>query len=333
MEKAIPLIAFPLLLSSVKKLTKEDIDFILRAFILSNLAFGIIIVLHATYQYWTSSVNLFFNFDLVKIFHSHPTYYSMYILFSLATLLYFNTEDEKNKGWQHNKWITGAIVLFFTALIFLLAVRFVFVQFILFGMVVIYMYIRKTKRIMKGMLLLISFVAIVVFSVASNKVLQQRLMQLVESPTYTLSADTMEGYNGFTTRLAQWEVSWSIIKQAPIWGVGPADVQQKLQIAYKNNFLKYSYRDKLNAHNQYVQTCLGLGFIGLVFFVACLAVPGLLAMRQKKIIHLVFLLLFAIGCITESMLYVHKGIVFFAFFNSLFTFHVLKYKPGRDKII
>lgn len=333
LEKAVPLIAFPLIFSSAKQLAKKDIHFILRAFILSNVAFGIICLSYATYQYWANSVNLFFNFDLVMIFHSHPTYYSMYILFCLTTLLYFNLDDEEDKGWDRNKFVVGAIVLFFTAIIFLLAVRFIFVQFILFGGVVIYLYIQRSKRILTGILLLISFVTIVGFAVATNKVLQERLMQLVESHTYTLSANTMEGYNGLTTRLAQWEVSWTIIKEAPVWGVGPADVQHKLQVAYKNNFLKYSYRDKLNAHNQYVQTCLGLGFIGLLFFIANLAVPGILAIRQKKIVHFAFLLIFAVGCVTESMLYVQKGIVFFALFNSLFTFHLLQPNPEHDKII
>lgn len=324
LEKAVPLILFPLIFSSSRKLTKANIHFILRAFILANIFFGIISLLYAAYQYWTNSVNLFFNFDLVNVFRSHPTYYSMYILFSLGALFYFNVNEKDEKGWEHNKWILGAIVIFFTVIIFLLAVRFVFIQFILLGVFVIYRYIRETNRIAMGIGLLVCFAAMIAFAVITNQVLKERLLQLVESPTYTLSADTMEGYNGFTTRLAQWQVSWHIIKKSPLWGVGPADVQDKLQRAYQENFLKYSYRDRLNAHNQYIQTALGLGLIGLLSLLACIVVPGILAFRQKKMIHLLFLVLFSVGCITESMLYVHKGIVFFAFFNSLFTFHLLQ---------
>lgn len=329
LEKAVPLLVFPLLFSSARRLSKENIYCILRAFILSNVAFGVSCLAYAAYRYWTSSENIFFNFDLVKIFRSHPTYYSMYILFCLATLLCLNLESSQKKGWERNKWVVGMIVLLFTALIFLLAVRFIFLQFVVLGLVVIYLYIRRTKKLLTGVLLLVGFVATVAFVVATNRVLKERLIQLIESPTYSLSADSMEGYNGFTTRLAQWQVSWYIIKEAPAWGVGPADVQDKLQDAYQNNYLKYSYRDRLNAHNQYVQTSLGLGFIGLIFFIACLVAPAVLAIKQKQFIHLAFLLIFATGCITESMLYVQKGIVFFSLFNSLFTFHLLAHNVPK----
>lgn len=322
MEKGAALLIFPLLLASSPKLPLQAIRFILRTFILSNLLFGVICLGYAAYKYLREEVNLFFNFDLVNLFNGHPTYYSMFILFSLAALFYLNSNRDKRDSWENKPSIIVLIALFFTVIIFLLSVRFIFLLFILIGLIAIVFYVRKTGHVKLGLLGLFIFIFIIFIAVNKNEFLKERLLQL-KNYRYELSEETMEGYNGLTTRLAQWESSIPIIKGSPFFGVGPGDVQAHLQMAYKKNFLKYSYRDRLNAHNQYVQTLLGLGVVGLIVFLANLVVPGILAFKQQNFIYVFFILLFALCCITESMLYVQKGIVFFSFFNSLFGFHIL----------
>ena len=324
LEKASSLLLFPILFFSVKPLARPELRLILRSFIYSNLLFGIIALAYATYMYFAKGIDLFYNFDLVNLFRSHPTYYSMYILFSIAALFNLHQDKSNANSFERNRLAVGVIVVFFSVLIFLLSVRFIFLISVLACLFLIVFYTKKTRNFKAGVFLLLAFALLIVIALGSNDVLRERLMQIRENYTYQLSPDHIEGYNGFTTRLAQWESSLSIIRKSPLIGIGPADVQDELQKVYKKNFLKYSYRDKLNAHNQYVQTTLGLGFVGLLVFVASLVVPAVLAFRQRNYLVLSFLLLFSLCCITESMLYVHKGIVFFSFFNSFFTFHLLQ---------
>ncbi|MCX8491977.1 MAG: O-antigen ligase family protein, partial [Cyclobacteriaceae bacterium] len=111
--------------------------------------------------------------------------------------------------------------------------------------------------------------------------------------------------------------------------VGVGDVQNKLQEVYKRYFLKYSYMEKFNAHNEYVQTLLGLGFVGLIILLFTLAFPFYLAYKKQEIIYILFIALFAYCCITESMLHVQKGIVFYAFFNSLFLSQLMNGATGE----
>jgi len=48
--------------------------------------------------------------------------------------------------------------------------------------------------------------------------------------------------------------------------------------------------------------------------------PAIIAFRNQNILHLMFIALFALLCVTESALEVQKGIAFFSLFNSLFLF-------------
>lgn len=323
LEKATPLLIFPFLLSSVRPFRLHETQFILRSFILANLLFGVCVLTYATYRYATEGVNLYHNFDLVRLFNSHPTYYSLYILFSMGALFYLHRNGVRRTIVERSRWLIGLVTVFFSILIFLASIRFIFLLYIVSGLLLVCVYTIKTQDLKKGILLLAGLVSLVVLALSTNSVLRERLIQVKESYRYRLSPERQEGYNGFTTRLAQWESSLPIIKEAPVFGVGPGDVQDKLQEAYKKNFLKYSYRDRLNAHNQYVQTTLGLGIVGLLALLATIVLPAVLAIRRKNYLALAFLILFSACCLTESMLYVHKGIVFFSFFSSLFTFHML----------
>jgi O-antigen ligase len=72
-----------------------------------------------------------------------------------------------------------------------------------------------------------------------------------------------------------------------------------------------------NAHNQYLQTWMENGLPGLMLFLFCLLFPFL----EKKLTstHIVFLLIFSLMCLTESIGERQKGIVFFTLFQTLFT--------------
>lgn len=329
LEKGATLLLFPLMMASAKKLAKSRIDFILKAFVLANLTFGIISVAYATYKYFAENINIFFYHDLVSpLFNSHATYYSMYLIFSLFILFYFYGQKEK-PSWQL-KVLTGGITVFFTLLIYLLAIRSIIIFFTFTALMAIVFYIFKTRNIILGIAMLGGFLMLMFFAVKENEVLKEKVFQIFENYEYELSKDHIEGYNGLTTRLAQWESSLPIIKKNPVLGVGPGDVQDELQIVYKENYLVYSFRSRFNAHSQYFQTCLGLGILGLTLLLASLVIPSLLAYRRKNMLYLCFLVLFGFCCITESMLYVQKGIVFYSFFSSLFVFQMLN-QSDEDK--
>jgi cellulose synthase/poly-beta-1,6-N-acetylglucosamine synthase-like glycosyltransferase len=69
-----------------------------------------------------------------------------------------------------------------------------------------------------------------------------------------------------------------------------------------------------------LQTSIALGLAGFLVLVAMLLFPALRALQRHQDIYLVFLFIFSIAILSESMLEIQAGVVFYAFFNVfLFT--------------
>lgn len=329
LEKGLALLLFPILMATANPLPQSRVDFILKSFLSANLLFGIISVGYAVFKYVRDGVNFFFYHDLVSpLFNSHATYYSMYLIFSLFILYYFYFRTA-HRSWRFSL-LTAGVTIFFSVLIYLLAIRSVIFFFTCGTLAAISFYVYKTRNIIMGAGMLLGFVFLILFAFRKNDVLKEKFFQILENYEYEMSEDNIEGYNGLTTRLAQWESSLSIIREHPVLGVGPADVQAHLQQVYLENYLLYSYKSRFNAHSQYVQTTLGLGVTGLIVLLASFLIPGVLAIRQRNMLYLGFLILFSFCCITESMLYVQKGLVFYSVFTSLFLFHTIKGSRTKD---
>jgi O-antigen ligase len=327
LEKTAGLLVFPVMLASAKPFDKQQVYFIVKSFVFSNICFGIICLVYAAYVYRDSGTNIFFHHELVKpLFNSHATYYSLYVLFSLVAVLFFY--NEQSNPTVTIKIATAAIVFFFSVLIYLLSVRSMILLYSVAVVITIGYYIIKTKNLKVGTALLVAFGIFVWLIVKNNPVLVSRLLEIAQNHEYEMSENTMEGYNGFTTRLAQWESSLAIIKRHPVIGVAPGDVQDELQVMYKQNYLKYCYENKWNAHNEYIQMTLGLGVIGLFIFVNALFITGRLAYQQRDVLSLAFIVVFVYCSITESTLCVQKGVIFYSFFQSLFVFHLMR-KPSE----
>jgi O-antigen ligase len=327
LEKCVCLLVFPLLMASAQPFEKNQVYLVIKSFVVANVCFGIISLYYATYTYVTSGQNIFFYHDLVlPLFNSHATYFSIYIIFSLVAVIFFYREV-KNPTFLINV-LTAGLVIFFSTLIYLLSIRLIIILYSAGVVTAIIIYIVKSKNLTYGGIMLVIFVFLVVIMVKNNSFLINRISEIMENHEYKMSEETMEGYNGFTTRLAQWESSLSIIQQHPVIGVAPGDVQDELQKIYKKNYLKYCYQNEWDAHNQYIQTTLGLGVIGLLVFLAGMVVTVWFGYTNRSLMGIAFIVLFACCSITESTLNVQKGIVFYSFFQSLFVFQLFK-RPDR----
>ena len=119
-------------------------------------------------------------------------------------------------------------------------------------------------------------------------------------------------------RLVVWQAGIQLIKVHPLFGVGTGDVKDALLAEYQKENKLVVYNLKLNAHNQYIQTFIALGIPGVLLLIFMLLYPGVLALRRIHIIYFSFLAVFFINNLVESMLEVQAGVLYFAFFNSLF---------------
>ena len=137
----------------------------------------------------------------------------------------------------------------------------------------------------------------------------------------TLSVDSHESS---AARILVWKAAMEVIKDDPIIGVGTGDVKKELRKVYKEKNIESAYEDHLNAHNQYIQTTVALGIIGLLVLLSFFFLPIIYAYKNNNPLYIIFLALVGFHFLFESMLERQAGVVFYAFFNSLLFYFTIK---------
>ena len=146
----------------------------------------------------------------------------------------------------------------------------------------------------------------------------------------TINSEKIENNTSESTaeRLLIWKSSLSIIKHNFLFGVGTGDVKDRLMAEYKKRYISNAYLHRLNAHNQYFQTFIAIGFFGFIILIVSLVFPAFVSIKNRNILYLLFLFLISFNFLFESMLERQAGVVFYAFFNSLmFYFTVGNEQP------
>ncbi len=87
--------------------------------------------------------------------------------------------------------------------------------------------------------------------------------------------------------------------------------------AYKDKELKVPVQQRYHSHNQYLQTLVQYGIIGLLVLLGALFWPMIKVLRKSDYLGFLWLLLFSISAVTESVFTRQWGILSFAFFTSL----------------
>ena len=216
-----------------------------------------------------------------------------------------SAKDVKGRGIYYSY----VLVVFFLIFIFLLTALVVIVVIPL--LILEFFYGRtltgfsKTSKITiaAGSILLLGLLA---FSLPYTRNKIVRLSQL----SYSMD-DADYKWNSLTIRIAKWECSWEVVKENFLIGVGTGDAQDALMDSYRKKGFVEGLRNGYNTHNQYLETWTMLGLPGLI--ILCWMVwPFRMNWLWRS-----FMLLIAASFLTENILDVQKGVVFFSFFYAL----------------
>ena len=97
-----------------------------------------------------------------------------------------------------------------------------------------------------------------------------------------------------------------------------------MNIAFQNQYdemnSKLDKQSRLRTHNQYLSIWVGLGLIGLLWFVFVLFHPPIKLGAFNNIYYFIFFVVFVISLFTEDTIETQAGVTFYVFFNSLFLF-------------
>jgi O-antigen ligase len=118
-----------------------------------------------------------------------------------------------------------------------------------------------------------------------------------------------------------WHAAIEVIKEYPIFGVGIGNESVILIDQYTKDNYTGAAKEKLNAHDQYIQTTVSTGIIGLFVLLAGFLLPFIKAVKERRFVYGAFLVVVAANFLVEAMFELQSGTIFFGLFNSLLMFN------------
>ena len=241
----------------------------------------------------------------------HHGYLSMYVLMSIAYLTYIALHNEvekvQNKFLAYTMLIISELAL--TAYLFILQSRSGILGLILLAVGVLVLVFIKLRRYRLGVVLLSCFavgVAVIVLTIPSS---QRRL------------ADTLgkvATHDQSDERYIISRASMNVVKANMPWGVGAGDRIDELVAEYQRMGAEKQYWRRYNPHNQFVDTLMTTGVVGLLVLLAIVILPTVECLQHKDYLFLAFLFIVSLSAMFESILERQMGINFFCFFYCMF---------------
>jgi len=317
------LLAFPLLFMFTGNLLNFKKHLVLKLFILSNIFFSFVCLGNALFNSVeitsmgltidTNGVtgNLFYYSNLS--FLQHPAYFSMYIVFSLASMFYLKDENKFKKS-RFNLIIYYAVFLFFLVMVYLLSSRAGIISAIILSA------FRLVQNVFRYKSNLYKVAAISIFVFAITLVLRNPRVQnkLLEAKQLTLNTS---GTKAMPVRIVFWTTAIDVINNYFWFGTGNGDLQDVFDKKYMDNEFAQKKFLGYNAHNEFLQVFMSSGVIGFTIFLMIFIFSIEKALKEKNQLFLIFLALIFLNLLFESMLNTLAGLFFISFFLNYFIFN------------
>lgn len=130
-------------------------------------------------------------------------------------------------------------------------------------------------------------------------------------------------------RVVTWKCGMKIAQEHLLVGHGSGDYMPQLLVAYEEMNYPKAVRNNYNAHNQYIETLLETGLVGLVFLLVMFLAPfvAAFAKNRRSLLSVLAIMVIASQCFFESMLNRQMGVQFIALVYCLL---ILSQYPGRQ---
>ncbi|MCX8148798.1 O-antigen ligase family protein [Thermaurantimonas aggregans] len=263
--------------------------------------------LYYTYPETGEIISTYFTYVGLSEWVIHPAYLSIWVGSVFLLSIYFVLNNAK---------IIFYIIASFSLFILLILLQSRMNILAFFAVILItfvfYLFEKYSFKFNLFILLGIAIVGTMIYRIVPESI-KGRFSDL-SSLKYNIEAETFhEGFNGITIRLAEWKCAFQEIGKRPLFGSGIGDARFDLESSYLRNNFKYGYREKFNAHNQFIETTLATGMVGLIALLSIFGYSFLYSYKFKKLHTLVIMLYIFLCFFTESYLERQWGVVFFCF--------------------
>lgn len=285
-------------------------------FVLGNILAGLIAFTRAfvrSFRAESDRLSLYFSFDKspVNILDSdvggnyfwggdfspfiHPTYWGTMILVSFAYLFYRFFQGH----WQKMRGVVFSAMLFLLVLVICNGANGVILAFFLMSVACVIFWWR-TGNFMQDKIMVFPIILAALAITLSNPQTRELVRRVKKSEP-----------NSIEKRVELYNLSSNLIAETPFFGYGLGDTRHLLCSEYAEGGNQHYADSRLNTHNQFLDTYLKTGVVGLL---TLLSLFGLVVYRAIKT-HNFLLLCWAVIMIgimmSENTLLRYDGILFF----------------------
>ncbi|MBA3900540.1 MAG: O-antigen ligase family protein [Bacteroidetes bacterium] len=324
LETKLTLLLMPLLFSVIpinRNLIKKTINaFLAGNFTAITICFSIAIFRNIEVPYSDLFVSSHLSYFL------QISYFAMYLTFACFLLLQkiFASTDFFKKVFFIFLFILASVF------IFLLSSKMGVIALILVVLVFLILQMVRLKRFILGGSILGLFLIFSLITFFKSPIIAARFMHDYKS--FTSDIENYESVGSSGLRVISWKSAFRIFSENPFIGVGTGDFKDKMLKHYEEDGYMRLLELQLNAHNQFLQTAGSLGIVGLIILLSSLLILLYLSIKHKNIIYFFFLFIIMLNFTSESMLERQAGVIFYAFFNSLLFFSMIKNKTTNDTL-
>lgn len=334
------LMPLTLLTADSEKFNNSKIENLLLLFATSAACVALINLVWSGVQWCQNNFQNFYHyFYYVKVSHllpthpTHPSYLAMYMTVASFITLYFLFVSQKfSSAKRILKWGLLLLVVLFSIFIFLLQSKAgLLIYFPLLLIVGVYLLNRRKRRIFITISTVVAIVALS-FTILSFSSGYGNRLKLAYEDFFNNKSENVDNQHGVGMRLAVWSNSLEVFKEHFWIGVGAGDVVDYLLDAYEDDNLDLVIEKAYNSHNQYLQTSVGVGVLGLISLLSILIWTLFWALRNRSFLLLLFLVVIALNLLVESMFETRAGADFFPLLYSILVFPFFQNCEKKNQI-
>ena len=336
-QEKLSMVFFPLFLAGSNNKVKKNTKIILSVFVLGNFIGALYCIANALnnslimengryiFHYYIDTYEPNFSFfGNINIRYSHfsygylsilmhPSYFSMYLIFSIVIIIDFFRNGLIQKKWF--RILSINLVFFFLFMIYLLQSRAGLIMLIVVILIVLIIEIRsKLKKIY--FIITISITILFSWAILSTSLIKNNFIEIEGIIANPNEFSLVES----EARMQTWYTGINVIKENFWIGTSPANLTECLVLKYKELGFQEAANTRLNSHNQYLETFAGLGIFGFISLLSILIYGFVIAIKKHNYLLFFLLLILSFNFLFESMMNRMSGILFMMFFISLLVF-------------
>ena len=253
----------------------------------------------------------FTNHNFAQPIDMHATFFSLQIALALVFVISALVKERR----LANRIFYAFVGLILLAGIIQLSSKSVFGALLLTINIALPLFLLRGARRIRFMTVAASSTIIIACVLFSSRTFRDRyLTQLNEDFSSLKTNQRVE------PRILRWGLAIELIEKSPVIGYGAGSEIPLLQDKYFAKKYYTSYLHRLNAHNEYMSFMIKSGIWGFVVYILTLVYGFRIAIRKKDIVFFAFMMLLAVVSLSENILDMDKGVMFYSFFFPFFVF-------------